>query len=152
MISEKSFSHSYTSFWQGVLPLGDSFVRRLNRTYVNASYSPLASSVDASRRGLVNEMGFELFRMMVQSGRPPLLVERLRAAKDVQQKISALELKHALITDSPYVLDPAEWKEAELIERRLSRFFGGHQLLIVNPLFRGCGILNSCNGDVLADN
>ena len=152
MISELNLSRSYTSFWNKTFPFLSRVVRKLNlekthyEDYFNTDSEP-------KRRALVNETGFRLFENMVAN--------RLRRSNDIPIDQKSLVLEKALT----YVMrlekvDPHDFKnhsdnevsEACTISDRLYDYFRSNEPgkeLILSPMFKGCGILDSCYGDVL---
>jgi hypothetical protein len=99
----------------------------------------------------VNELGFELFSVQVQSKSPITGPEGAFLAQAVRERISNLELHDNHGHPPPSPPNYHEWREAEKLRSRLHRFFEEAGDMIVGPFFRGCGILNSCQGDVLSE-
>ncbi len=155
MISERRFAQTYTAFWAQALPMGDALVRRINLARDRCA-DPLESTVDSERRAIVNEAAFRLMKAAVRDGAMPWQVpvdievravcEGARAFVDRLRRSSEGPLAH--VTDT-------EIHEAQKISNRLTRFFVLHERDVshcVSPHFHGCGVLQSCSGDILAGN
>lgn len=153
MISEKKFVSSHSSFWRAVLPLGESFIRTMNRSLRKVA-DPYPSVFPSHRNAAISELGFRIFsdlnRVLLwnaddSAADAPLIIT---LAASTQSHIE--KLGHGLSVSS---MTREERIEAIEIARQLSRHFAIHepgQELVTRPFFRGCGILHACEGDVLA--
>ena len=154
MISERKFAEKFTSFWNDMLPRGQDVSR-----YVNLQRDrfapPLLSDTPASRRALVNEIGFRLFTERVAEGRVTN-----RSPDPLHLVTVGREIAHALEGELPLPSEgesveprPAEINEAIVLADRLSIFFTEYteeRPIVAAPEFAGCGIIERCRGDVLA--
>lgn len=143
MISETRLARGYASFWRGVAPTMELFVKRCNLDIYERNFEPLQSSVSADRRAIVNQFAFEMFGL-VPNDASAGNIRKLIAADDVQ--IAA----GAMLDVKPDEIDGDEVVEArELAFRMWSHFHIPRPTLIaIKPLYRGCGIVVSCIGDV----
>lgn len=152
MISELIFSRGHHSFWHKSFPFISRVVRKINLEK-NHFESHFSSIIEPGRRALVNEIGFRLFEY--------LKTNMILDIKDIQaneiEKIKARALhyisglqKSVLFAETGEVRHE-EMEEASQICIRLSNFFlynEPQKKLFTSPYFKGCGILNSCHGDV----
>jgi hypothetical protein len=141
----------FSSFWQSVAPLGDAFVRELNTRYASAFAQPLRGRGSPQLRGFTNEMAFLGFRASRERG-IDVWAAWERAEFVDELRMEALQRVEAL-TRSAGGEEPgrAEVAEARAVAERLERFFerrGG--ILTFSPHFPGCGVIEPCEGDVLA--
>jgi hypothetical protein len=150
LITEKRFALSYRSFWNSIIPLAWSYVRRRNLqvdTFVDA---PLVSGLNENR-GVINELSFKLFAESREKGVPASDLEQ----EDIDQSIKrALDFIRRF---REYSRKPVPWPslnaiaEARALAERLERFverFPGFSVVIA-PSFPGCGWLDECSGDML---
>lgn len=155
MISVTRLSSSFTSFWQELLPTGDAFVRRMNLDKQRFCV-PLDSKVQAARRALVNEMGFQMFKLSLGSG---FSLDQTRYTTEELTQIylqawRSLQMSHWFRDSDASDLDEIERAETVEIARRLRHFFRelhsgkAPQLSVVFP---GCGFVDNSEGDVLIE-
>ena len=153
MISERKFVSSHSSFWRAVLPLGDAFIRTINRNLrvFSGTYSSIFPS---SRNAAISELGFRIFSEVnhtILSGVLGKAVDApivLALARETETYIQHLDR-----TEGVREITHEERLEALVIARRLSGFFASYepgQVLVSRPSFAGCGILHDSEGDVLA--
>jgi hypothetical protein len=122
------------------------FVRKLNLRLYGREFPSMSSSVAPSRRGFVNEVAFQLF--VATRTNPSVSPEtEANATSAARQLILG---KNSSSTDtSP--LNVEEMLDAKEQLTRLKIFFAnkrGGAALELMPAFAGCGIVDSCNGDV----
>jgi hypothetical protein len=147
MISERKFSNSYASFWNQLLPTADTFVRQMNLASERFTL-PIdsATPVDKDKRAVINELAFRLFKEKATGSRltPD---EVLNLEKNVRLYIGRLPPK---INDIPD-LTKDELKESEELSDVLSKYFNEKDLsfLMFWPIFKGCGQLDVCKGDII---
>lgn len=158
MISERQFSEQFSGFWTQCLPfLTPKVVAEMNvqvspmpdsRGFVA---KPLKPTEDPSNNDIVADIGFGIFAAAIQSGKS---VYSIRTAEIIQQ-ISKEALKR--ITRLRSIEGKVKAKglhgtvDAFDIATRLEDFFvaEGEGVLKIQPRFKGCGILDSCYGDLL---
>ena len=152
MISEVSFATDFTSFWRQLTPLMDGFVRQMNRgAYVRDS-APLRSEVVASRRAFVNEVAFQTYCRLQRSpgaDQQGMLQAAIDAAASEAKSIARLGGWEG---DASAVLQEAERSDVRQqilrLRDRLDKVGGS---ITCWPEFSGCGFVDSCKGDILAD-
>jgi len=152
MISEIEFTRDYTSFWRTLSPLSEDLVRQVNIHVLNRYESALESIAASSRRALINEVAFEIFSQSKTSNIDPAVIIS-NQIDTISKKISSYIA--GLRSGAPHFnkeMSAAEINEAQSIAERLLHFFSSFKKVIIRPKFSGCGRLNSCQGDVLADN
>jgi hypothetical protein len=150
VISEKQFALSYAGFWKQLLPLAEEYVRTTNRELGRFS-PPLVSSLPSDTRGVVNEIGFRLFVAAATMGTS---VDGLPKGAIGESVLSGLlHIRGLREHGRAPVPDPTaqQLDEAASLAKRLAEFFekASPQSVIPFPLFRGCGWLDECAGDVL---
>lgn len=150
MISETKFSGYFSSTWRSLTPTMEIFVRKINLRLYDREFPSMVSGVVASRRGFVNEVAFQFFvRTRVDpSLSPEIEVEAVSAARGMMLQ------KDASFSDtSPLNLE--EMLDAKEQLRRLKIFFAIESkgaIPEMMPSFAGCGIVDSCNGDIYFSN
>lgn len=154
MISERKFAEKLTSFWHEALPRSKKVMTTLNLQRIRFA-PPLASEVHAKRRALVNEIGFHLFTRRIRDGRIADDAADPAVAADVGRQLEGELAAELPLPDAGQISGPsdAEIQEAVRIAARLSLFFREHVTdapLVAAPEFAGCGIVETCRGDVLA--
>jgi len=129
----------------------EDFVRENNLRGYERLFAPLASEVESARRGLVNEaaailLTHELTRSGVFPNRPRVDI------------VEVFQEAHLYITGDTDLIDfetpsDIEVRETRELYGRLSDLFGGlnSHLYRANPPFRGCGLIASCNGDIVGN-
>jgi hypothetical protein len=132
--------------------MADAIVRRVNVSY--QKFAPdLASATRPGRRAYVNELGFRLFPHFSHRGAlglhdpPDEIIEQL-------EQSTAFFISRLRSAEEIEVPHPAERNEALELGRRLNKCFEllePARKLQLAPKFAGCGILDTCVGDVLAE-
>lgn len=149
MISEHQFAASYPSIWNQVAPLGDGFWHSENML-ARREMSPIVAIAAIGLRGVVNEAGFRAFCS-------------LRSADGQTSRTAALNAVDAVTTESvEYVdrlapaakivhesFDDSARQEAASLALRLTEFFPGERPIHLRPMFPGCGLISTCEGDVI---
>lgn len=150
MISEKAFAAKYTSFWNEILPRGDAFMKMLNLSCDRFNV-PIDSKlkVDRNKKAFINELSFRMFKHNISHPTTPTSREELIEKTKIY--ISKLSDREDFRKITVY---PEEVKEAENLSQALSRYFGKDEIKKLEfwPRFKGCGIINSCKGDILLSN
>lgn len=152
MISEIKFIRDYTSFWRTISPLSEDFVRQINLSVLNRYESELHSISITSRIALINEVGFEIFSRCREKNLQPNMIplnEVLEIAAKVSFYISQLRNGAPLFKEKMAI---EEINEAQELASRLLKFFQKFEKIMIKPRFLGCGRLDSCQGDIIADN
>ena len=154
MISERKFAEKFTSFWNDTLPRGAAVSRHIN-LQVNRFAKPLQSEIPGSRRALVNELGFRLFVERIRDGQVMATAPELALAIEIGRTVAQFLSIEMTSPPSDDVWDPntVEIEEAMILAHRLARFFLRYEAkasILPEPHFAGCGLLESCQGDILA--
>ncbi|MCP1640839.1 hypothetical protein J2T41_000433 [Pseudomonas citronellolis] len=152
MISEINLSRGYSFFWKSSFPLISKLVRKINlqkHHYID----PIESATPPELRALVNEIAFRVFKNSPQTP---------------SKKISEIELSKIITSTTTYIsklekpnekqpnqtITSKETKEAKLIADRIAYYFRINEPgegIEISPKFKGCGILNTCYGDILCN-
>ncbi len=149
MISEHQFAASYSSYWNQVIPLCDGYWR-LENMLVTREQVPISPKAAKSFRGVVNEAGFRAFCVLRTEG-GTVTRESVLATVDVtlpdalnfvERLASTKKLGHDLF-------DEDARREAAIIALRLLHFFPGLRPTQLRPIFPGCGVISTCEGDVI---
>jgi len=163
MISERQFSTLYTSFWRQALPLADSYVRNLNLA-VGRFASPLESESKPDRHGLINELSFRILEstpredevkvgeLVLLTASYSLKIDEKNLPKVISETMSYISSFPGKGSGLPSPPTEAETEEAIDLAQRLHRFLRdecGSKPTLFRPSFEGCGILDSCEGDIL---
>jgi hypothetical protein len=150
LTSETNFSRHNSSTWGFLTPMMELYVRRINLELINRSFAPMSMATAPSRRGFINEIAFEIFSNLINPRVGNLSAEdsEARCISKARQLIMGLE--RAEVADIP---DPNGDEMADAREqiRRLRFFFqdaSRGRVLETKPKFSGCGIIDSCEGDV----
>lgn len=157
MISEVALCHHHSSFWRTITPTMDVFVRRINTGFYDREFTPMTSATVPTRRGFINEIAFVTFcravRGGIEIGSPvsrPYSVSRpevIESCNTVRKRVREAE-RHDDGVDDP---TDDEFRDVSEQVRRLSLVFLNTPLdrILPEPSFPGCGVLDSCQGDIL---
>lgn len=150
MISEKKFAAEYSAFWQQLLPMSEYVVRRLNLSHVQRFARPMTLQAPADRRGLINELAFFCFRYMHAGGKTSVgRAAFLDLEEKARKRIAFLD---GLSLRRVTALKKTERAEVTELADRTLQFFPkkvrSAASFVVSPRFRGCGIIDRCEGDV----
>lgn len=148
MTSETKFATGYSSVWREITPLSDGYwavENMLTRRVVE----PLQNRAPKEMRGLVNELAFIGFSKLLAHSKMPtsievkqILIGEISTAVNYINRVSPAE---DLKVES--VGDTCIQESIQLCQRLLSFFPSGVER-ITRPKFKGCGIINSCEGDI----
>jgi hypothetical protein len=119
-------------------------------------YVPLDSKVQAARRALVNEMGFQMFRLSLGNGSS---LDQTRYTTEELTQIylqawKSLQMSHWFRGSDASQPDEIERGEIVDIARRLRHFFRKQhsgKALQLSLVFPGCGFVDDSEGDVLVE-
>ena len=153
MISEHRFVSSFSSFWRELLPTGDAYIRNQN-LQLQRFETPLDSSLPPERRSFVNELAFRLLSLVnAPNGKPLTDLSKSAMEKAVCETVSYIGRFPQSLEKKVSVPTEDEIREALLLAKRLSSFLQSHmdkgEELTFFPKFRGCGLIEECEGDVL---
>lgn len=130
----------------------EDFVRRMNLDGYERPWVPLTSSTEPSRRGLLNEASFLLFSQLSVLQARPRESWILTAIERVSAEAHAYIHRSGAPQPFQPLNQPEQTEVRELALRTLS-FFRSPPVrpFVVSPSFKGCGLINSCSGDVLVN-
>ncbi len=157
MISEKQFSEQFSGFWNHCLPfLTPQVIAQMNVSGTPVPDSrgfiakPLDATEDSANNDLVADTGFGIFAAATQAGKSVHSIRNTALLKRVTESAFArikrlrnsegkTEMKHLRGMD-----------DSMAIAVRLEGFFENEKTgeLVIQPSFKGCGILDSCYGDL----
>lgn len=152
MISERRFANSYSSVWQELMPLSDGYWAVENLLSKHQA-APVKSLTPAHYRGLVNELGFLTFRTTYHD-RNNITRDSIISAAAGQYATAAAYIGRLADHGVPPISADRSTvvREAAQIALRLLSFFPDNRSIISNPKFDGCGIIDSCEGDLIYGN
>jgi hypothetical protein len=146
MISEQKFAKSFGSFWGSVTPLMDEYIHVLNEYHLQYA-QPVTSSASGKLSALFAEMAFELFSDAIQNGQrtlPPFEPKdvTLRSKHRITDFLRKQQIAHEFTSENIEEI-------SQLANNLLSynRIYTAEPIQI-RPVFRGCGIINECEGDI----
>lgn len=151
LISERKFLATHTSFWRVLMPMGDQFVRNMNQRLHRYS-AGVASRSSADRKALISEASFRMFCLSME-GAISLDDSVLSSSRVLDASNAALRyigaLDHGKVS-RPLTKD--ELSESLQLARDLVLCFEKNEdgeRVVLRPKFRGCGIVNDCEGDLI---
>lgn len=156
MISELYFIKGYNNFWNTLFPGLDDYIRLINGVLCEDVFKPIRSNDNAHRRGLVNNIAYELFYRHINKTLTDIDINHIdfeggpiiSLVKDEILKLSNLRFGNDLGSTLDYI-------ERDLIKeiiKRLTITYSNTENLVVAPSFDGCGILFPTEGDLLNGN
>jgi hypothetical protein len=151
LISETKFSRYSSSTWKSLTPTMEIFIRKINLELYEREFDPMTSNVHPSRRGFVNEIAFQFF---IESMASPSITEGAQDRAISKARALIVRIEDSRLSDvSP--LKPEEMLDAREQLRRLRIFFekqSNGATIELSPTFAGCGIIDTCNGDIYFGN
>lgn len=147
MISPSHFARNYNSFWNALFPIADTLLRSINLNYERFTpegKTPFTSH--PSRRGLLNEVGFEIARRLTSAVGELAESELADAYSSAATAIQRLDRETNM---APLTED--EWKESIFVGRRLKLFcerWPQEDVSFSTPV-RGCGFVDDGAADLL---
>lgn len=142
MISEVSFSRGYTSFWTEYTPWIGDFVGSINKGMGLQTQSPITVTDDAIHRSINNIIAFTIFKNIVKFKN-----DNIEDAKDEAFAIAKNYPRNNLET---YSFTNANYQVIKQLANRLAYQYKD-KVVEFYPQFWGCGILESCQGDLHYD-
>lgn len=148
MISERKFARSYSSFWRLILPLSEAYVRSVNlrRTVYMPAYQ---LSVPSERSALVSELSFRFFTDLHLLKVPPSRENVDNISMQTWEYIKSLRGSLVDLTRPTEQDQDNGLAMAERIRNFFWIYESGH-VILAKPKFIGCGLVDSCEGDILA--
>ena len=160
MISEKEFVAGFSGFWVEAAPfLTPQLVAHINLSGQvlpqgrRAVVKPLVSRSNAEAHDLIAEIAYGLFAAAVKARTDVLSVandKEMLAAINASVVTRILGLRGYWQVKRQDLSSPTD--EAIELAVRLEEYFreyGSDASVLVQPSFKGCGILDSCYGDLL---
>lgn len=158
MISEKQFSEQFSGFWNQCLPfLTPQVIAQMNVSGTPMPDSrgfvakPLFATEDSANNDLVADTGFGIFTAAIQAGKSVNSFQDVVLLKQITE--SAFErIKLLRGSEAKTHMEHLRGTDDAMdIAVRLENFFEneGAGDLVIQPRFKGCGILDSCYGDLL---
>jgi hypothetical protein len=143
MISEVNFSRGYTSFWAEYAPWINDYVSSINKGMIVRLQSPILIGDDTVHRSINNIIAFTLFKNVI--------TENNNKLNDAFTEATGIVLNYPRNNLSTYSLigDYIEIIK-EQSERLISRY--RDKSVEFYPEFMGCGIMESCQGDLFHKN
>lgn len=147
MTSETSFSRLNSSTWASLTPMMELYIRQINLKLLERTFVPMMHVTLPARRSFINEVAFRIFCESLATG--DIGHTESHSIAEARRLILGLESADAVTDPSTDEMDDAREQA-----RRLKFYF--HQVaqaraLEVKPKFAGCGIIDSCEGDVYCD-
>lgn len=151
MITVTQLSRNYPSIWKKTFPFLNRLVRKCNlqkETFDDCVYS----KSEPSRRALINETGFQLYKKMVEGQ-----INKIGGLtfEDVSKVTESAFFYIKNLEFDPEDLSPlgeAEVEDSKLIAEKLFNYFFYYEkgeAITISPHFSGCGFVSDCYGDVL---
>lgn len=161
MISEKEFSRQFLGFWSECVPFLDkSLVAELNLQGSampdNKGFvvKPMVSSLASSENDIVAETAFGIFAAAKAKQTRVRTIAADRAEVDLLTDHASSRISQLRRLSYRAELGSDESRDdAVELALRMEWCFDQKDCkqLVIQPRFKGCGILNSCFGDVLCD-
>ena len=143
MISEVSFSRGYTSFWTEHAPWISDYVSSINKGLVGRLEYSIELGDDTVHRSINNTIAFTLFKNVITEQNNDIEKAFLEA-----QKIVANYPRNNIET---FVLSDVYKKTIQRQSERLVKRYKDKTPEFY-PEFSGCGIMESCQGDLFYNN
>ncbi|MGI6436467.1 MAG: hypothetical protein ACOX0D_00190 [Sphaerochaeta sp.] len=149
MISEKIFIRNYWGFWDSLFPLHRAFLKGVVMECAQEQHE-IKLTTSGRRFSFVSEIGFQIFSIAITK---QVSIDSIGFGStlynDIQRRcIQQFELFQ---DDDSTICEPLskpEFSDAISISHVLKNRFKGQELTI-SPKFRGCGIIDTCYGDIL---
>lgn len=149
MISEHNFANGYGSLWHNLSPLSDGYWK-IENMLVKRTFPPMGAKSNIKMRGVVNETAFRAFCTLQNEERP---VDRSRVLAVVDSNAPAAIDYVARLTSrfkpTPVDFDDHCRRESVQLALRLLHYFPSTGVTTLRPIFRGCGLLSACEGDLI---
>lgn len=145
MIDVVGFAQYHSAFWMDQTPTSEHFVRRLNIEYAERWIAPLEKPTEQIRSAFVAELAFSCACAKLDGLKQTDLVSYVM--EESKRRIAPF-LDDKTILDKE--LSPDETDQIMQLEWILLSFFEYKKTdIITRPLFRGCGYIDSSEGDIL---
>jgi hypothetical protein len=145
----------HSSFWKGLAPTTDIFVRRLNLGHYEREFPEMKIPTRPMRRGFINEVAFAVFCQSVKNQQGWLLGKLTKSELDeAVVSVRSLAVRREAGGENKLDEDFSAEELADIEEQRdrLIKFFFLNQSsdsLVTEPPFPGCGIIDASKGDII---
>jgi len=148
LIDAATFASQYSAFWRTVAPTSELLVRRINLGLKDRFAPPLQGAVSSTAAALVAETGFSAFELTTEDSslraNPGDLIAL--ALGDAMSRFRGLPSSRP---EPALSLTAEEMNYALSLCDRLRAFFSMQAgPLTIRPRFRGCGFVDTSEGDV----
>jgi hypothetical protein len=145
LIDASSFASRHNAFWAEHTPTFEHFVRRLNLEYCERWAAPLPKPDEQIRSAFVAELAFSYFCLRVLG---------VPESEIISPATSATKKRLLPLLDDPKALEgelsKVEQAQVFALANSLWSFFLPRKTdIITRPLFRGCGFVDTSEGDIL---
>lgn len=146
MIDASSFAAHHNAFWASQTPTSEHFVRRLNLEYAERWTVPLDKPREQIRAAFVAELAFSRFCAKVAGTPEHEIMDP--ALKEARKHLWSLVADPATLEEK---LSETEEMQMLGLEINLDSFFSSRgTYTVTRPLFRGCGYIDTSEGDILS--
>ena len=150
MISEVSFAKGFLSFWDTVIPYMKQYMKICNLDLESFEAAENIQFFENTYKSLSAELGFRLFCKELNEGEqsftPQVIGKIEKETCNYIAKFGDIDISRVTITEEERI-------EAIWLKNNLIRFFKDiwkdKSLIITNPFFAGCGILDHCWSDII---
>lgn len=151
MITEKAFVLRHNAFWHRLLPMAPAYVRTMNVSATEFA-RPVSAATD-DNRGVVNELAFRLFAAALLQRCAPGELDATSVQAHLQESLKFIQ-RFREYNRQP-VGAPSEMAIAEAVQvaENIGQYFAAQhtEVPLVWPKFAGCGVVDECSGDAIAD-
>ena|GEM_PF-5704091 len=151
MISEKMFIRNYSGFWSALFPLQKTFIKGV---ILESSQNQCERElrITGRRFSFVSEVGFQMYSKCFYERIDVNSVKYNSALHNSIEELCKQKFKlfgddDDTICDS---LSETEFGDSQKIAYILENKFCNRRVLM-SPMFCGCGIIDTCYGDIIAD-
>lgn len=142
MISETTFAKGYSSFWREYFPWLKNYVQFINKVQIRKLFSPLDISEKSQIRGTNNIISFNYFKNIKLNLSDNILFTYKESIKTIKNFKNKSKDKYKLTLKNKTIIN---FQVKKMLRRYTTE-------CIFNPEFPGCGILNTCHGDLIIKN
>lgn len=156
MITELDFIRTYNNFWRTLFPGADDYIRLINSGLVERFEKPIKVEDIASRRALINNIAFSIFEKYVTQKDSTALIDSLSGDSEMVITLSEVEIeklsRFRFAENVTSLLSVDELNVAKAISQRLIKKYVDKPMLLIRPIFPGCGLIFESEGDILFEN
>lgn len=152
MISELFLIRNNSSFWNELFPGGDDYIRLINAGLGKQAYDPLDKEEDPNRRAIINNLAFALFEISLTKKDSIKFINDYNSNSDFGKKLFDQEINRlSNVRFGKFIKKIPDANEVDILQKIASRLYWNYiknRELKIRPIFPGCGILNSAEGDI----